>query len=345
MALVCNCSAPKAEQVREENAISQNTISATESDMVHKAQALIAGLSPKLKEAVMFSFTDKDREEWTYLPSNNRGGARIGEMSPAEQSLAFDLLKTGLSEEGYELVREIMSLEEVLIQKEKQAPDSDYRNPTKYFISIFGTPSDSTPWSWTYEGHHVSLNYSSVSGKLSVTPSFVGSNPAEVDIDFHKGKRVLGEKEDLGRAFMLSLNSDQQEKALISDKAYLEIVTRDESYAEISTFEGLSYQNMEDFQKQAFQALIQLHLKVMDKEIARQQMTKMQKAGLDQFFFAWAGGLERGQKHYYRIHGPTTIMEYDNAQNEGNHAHFVWRDTKNDFGRDLLKEHYEHHQH
>ena len=196
------CSASKSDPATDTTNTPPTEGSVSDDPMVIAASNFLAGLSPTLKTQATFPFTDKDREEWDFVPLDNRQGARIGHMSEIEQRLAFDLLKTGLSEKGYEIAREIMDLEKVLIIKEKQQPGSDYRNPTKYYLSIFGTPSDTMPWSWTYEGHHQSLNYSSVSGKLSVTPSFLGANPAEVDIEHEdKGKRVLGFREDQGRTF------------------------------------------------------------------------------------------------------------------------------------------------
>ena len=317
-----------------------------EHSMVSAAQAFLSGLSPDMKELASFPFGDKDRDNWHFVPQDDRQGARIGNMDEKQQELAFNLLKTGLSEKGYQIAREIMDLEKILIIKEKQKPGSDYRNPGKYYICIFGNPSNSEPWSWTYEGHHLSLNYSSVNDQLSVTPAFLGANPAEVDIEHEeKGKRVLGFREDNGRSFMLSLDADQQKKALVSTEAYNEVLTEANSYAKLEKFEGLPYGAMTPEQQTVFRELIQLHMNIMKPEVFDEQWAKVNAQGLDKFYFAWAGGLERNQKHYYRIHGPTTIMEYDNAQNNGNHAHIVWRDTENDFGRDFLKEHYSESKH
>ena len=144
---------------------------------------------------------------------------------------------------------------------------------------------------------------------------------------------------------MLALNAKQQEKALISKEAYPEIVTGTESEAQLAQSEGLSYKDMTTKQQSDLAALIKLHINIMKPDIAEEKWKKMKEEGLENFFFAWAGGLERNQKNYYRIHGPTTIIEYDNAQNNGNHAHIVWRDTENDFGRDLLKIHHLEHEH
>lgn len=318
---------------------------ASDSEMVAAAKALLNGLSPELKKAASYAFDADDREQWKFVPLDNRIGARLGNMNEKEQELTFALVQSGLSEAGYKIARDIMSLEDVLTVMEKREKGNDYRNPTKYFITIFGEPSMEKPWAWKYEGHHLSLNYSSVSGKLSVTPAFMGTNPAEVPFGEDKGKRVLGHVEDMGRALIKSMSSEQLAKAIISEKAYPEIVTEQKSVAILEKFEGIPYPELNLDQQKAVLDLIHERLNIMKPEVAKVQWQKIQDRGLDKLFFAWAGGLEPGQLHYYRIHGPATIIEYDNAQNDGKHAHLVWRDTESDFGRDLLKEHHLKHEH
>ena len=346
MGLTISCSSSRPDTADQSGPAPSETAATEMTPIAEAAVAFLNSLSPELRTAATFPFDYDKREEWDFVPLDNREGARVGHMTPEQQSMAFALLRSSLSMKGYEIARAIMDLEKILIIKEKQAPDGDRRNPTKYYISIFGDPAGSQPWAWKYEGHHLSLNYSSVSGKLSVTPAFLGSNPAEVDIEHpDKGLRVLGQHEDQGREFMLSLTAEQQQKAMISEEAFPEIVTGTESHARLEKFEGLPYTEMTAEQQQDLVALIKLQLMIMRPEIAAEQLNKIKDKGLDKLFFAWAGGLERNQKHYYRVHGPVTIIEYDNAQNNGNHAHIVWRDTENDFGRDLLKEHYSKHDH
>ena len=140
-------------------------------------------------------------------------------MSKEQQELAFDFIQTGLSAAGYQTVRDIMALESVLLIKENLTLAEDYRHPTKYFLNFYGTPHPDSLWTWTYEGHHISLHFTAIDGKLVVLPSFLGANPAEVDIDHpDKGKRVLGMREDLGRKLVKSLNPEQLDKAWLSKK-------------------------------------------------------------------------------------------------------------------------------
>ena len=347
--LLISCSKPAPEDAGTSlvQASTENNVVAHTGDnsMVGAATAFLNSLTPELKSKAAYSFDDEQREIWNYVPMNDRVGARIGHLNEKQQELAFALLKTGLSNRGYKIAREIMALEEILFIKENQKPGSDYRNSTKYFLTIFGTPTSEAPWSWKYEGHHLSLNYSSVEGEVSVTPAFFGTNPAEVDIEKGKGKRVLAELEDRGRELMHSLNSEQQKKALISTEAYSEILTESKSFARLEKFEGLPYEEMTLDQQNKLADLIKYYTNTMEPKIANEQWTRIKDHKLHSFYFAWAGGLKRNEKHYYRIHGPVTIIEYDNTQNNGNHAHSVWRDTSNDFGRDLLKEHHMQHEH
>lgn len=339
-----NCSSQQAKQATDNIAVDQ--VAKTDDPMVVAGLAFLGSLTPELQKKTQFPFEASDRENWHFVPQDDRNGARIGLLNDTQRELAFDLLQTGLSERGYEVVREIMALEKVLIIKEKQETGSDYRNPTKYYLAVFGQPSSEMPWSWTYEGHHISLNYTSVSGKISVTPAFLGSNPAEIDVEHpDRGKRVLGDREDLGRSFMLALDAGQQAKALIQRAAYPEIITGTESIAQLDAFEGLPFSEMTDVQQLELVALIQMHLNIMKPTVSSMEWEKIKANGLENLHFAWAGSLERYQKHYYRIHGPSTIIEYDNAQNNGNHAHIVWRDPSNDFGRDLLQKHHQERQH
>lgn len=314
--------------------------------MAKAAIKFLNSLSPEEKDEAQFDFDTFERQQWHFTSVIERKGSRLGYLKPAQKELLFDVVKTGLSGEGYELIREIMNLEKITFIKEKRTIEEDYRIHDKYYLSIFGDPTSSKPWAWKYEGHHVSLNYTSVDGKISVTPAFIGANPGEVDIEHpDKGKRVLAEYEDTARKLLGSLSESQLKTVLISDEAFPEIVTGVESQAHLDAFEGLKYVEMSTDQKNIFVDLIQLHIGFMRPDLAAQEWKKIETSGLDNFYFAWAGSTQKKEGHYYRIHGPATIIEYDNVQNNANHVHIIWRDTVGDFGRDLLKEHYEMHEH
>lgn len=314
--------------------------------MAKAAIKFLNSLKPEERKGAQFDFDAFERQQWHFTSAIERKGSRLGYLKPAQKELLFDVVKTGLSGEGYELIREIMNLEKITFIKEKRTIEEDYRIHDKYYLSIFGDPASSAPWAWKYEGHHVSLNYTSVDGKLSVTPAFIGANPGEVDIEHpDKGKRVLADYEDTARKLLGALSKTQLETALISDKAFPEIVTGVESQAHLDAFEGLKYSDLSTEQKNTFIDLIQLHIGFMRPDLAAQEWKKIEDSGLDNFYFAWAGSIQKKEGHYYRIHGPATIIEYDNVQNNANHIHIIWRDTVGDFGRDLLKVHYDMHEH
>ena len=286
-------------------------------------------------------FDHEERSFWHFTPSPHRG--LIWETMNSNQRQALTrLLATGLSEKGLSKTREIMALEGVLRDLEGREKDDRYRHPELYYFMLFGQPGNG-PWGWRYEGHHVSLNYTSVSNKVSVTPAFMGANPAEVPHGPEKGKRVLAKEEDMARELLASFRQDQLKQVVIAGKAPDEIVTGMDRKAMLDKREGLKYKQMDSNQQQLLRALVQNYLDNMEGGIAKEQLNEIEAEGWENIYFAWAGAMERGpgKAHYYRLHGPSLLIEYDNIQNNANHIHTVWRDLKNDFGEDLLRKHHE----
>jgi hypothetical protein len=214
------------------------------------------------------------------------------------------------------------------------------RDPERYFFSIFGTPSTLNAWGWRVEGHHVSLHFTVVNGSLVAgAPTFFGANPAEVRDGPKKGTRVLGSEEDAARALIESLDGSQREKAIITAIAPNDIVTMAKVKIDPLSPVGIQSSALTGSQRVLLRKLIDVYAGFMADDIAADRLARIEKAGWDKVGFAWAGPLERGQKHYYRVQGPTFLIEYDNTQNDANHIHSVWRDFNGDFGEDLLREH------
>jgi hypothetical protein len=214
------------------------------------------------------------------------------------------------------------------------------RDPLKYYVSVFGTPSTKETWGWRVEGHHVSLQFTVVTGNLvASSPTFFGSNPAEVREGPKKGLRILGDQEDEARTLLLALNDSQRAKAIIQKVALNEIVTTNKLDIDPLSPVGITASEMTPQQRDQLMKVVNLYTGKMADDIASDRMAKLRKAGIEKIAFAWAGESERGKKHYYRIQGPTFLIEHDNSQNDGNHVHSVWRDFNGDFGRDLLREH------
>jgi hypothetical protein len=263
-------------------------------------------------------------------------------MTAEQKRLAHGLLTSALSHRGYLKATNIISLEIILHEMENRSPR---RDPELYYFSIFGEPRAKGTWGWRVEGHHLSMNFTVVQGRVSVTPSFFGTNPAEVRSGPRKGLRVLAAEEDLGRELARSLSEEQRALAILSETAPPDIITFAERRVEMLKPEGISMVQMRREQAELLWRLIEEYVHRHRAELAEADMDKIQQAGPRHITFAWAGGLEPGQGHYYRVQGPTFLLEYDNTQNDANHVHTVWRDFDGDFGEDLLKRHYEEHPH
>jgi hypothetical protein len=306
-------------------------------DMVAAANTFLGMLSAEQKKQATYPLTDAERENWNFVPIE-RQGLPFKKMSTEQQALGLALLRTGLSHTGMARANATMSMELVLKQLEKGAAR---RDPTLYFVTVFGEPANDKSWGWRFEGHHLSFNFTIVDGKhVFFAPSFIGSNPAEVRQGPRKGERVLGEEEDLGLALITSLNPSQRKTAIIAEEALKEIVTTNKKRVEPLSPTGIAAGQLTSSQREKLIGLLKLYLARWRPELADETFAKVSAAGLDKLTFAWAGGLDRSKQTYYRIQGPTILVEFDNFQGNGNHIHTTVRDFKGDFGHDLLREHY-----
>lgn len=286
------------------------------------------------RQQVELAFDSADRTEWHYVP-RSRAGFAIGEMTDAQRRATWALLDTGLSRGGREKVDGILKIESVLGQLEG---NSSFRDPGKYHVAVFGKPGTGA-WGWRFEGHHLSLNFT-MGSEVATTPAFLGAHPAEVASGPQRGLRVLAAEEDLGRALFASLTAEQRRRATISASAPADIVTRASRRVSLARFEGLAAKEMTAEQRAALLRLIAVYAENFQPDLARAHLDRIRAAGVERIHFAWAG--DPGQSHYYRVHGPTHVIEYDNRG--GDHIHTVFRDIERDFGDGLLERHLrEHH--
>jgi Protein of unknown function (DUF3500) len=307
--------------------------------MAGAAIAFLAALPTDSRRRAAFSFDHKERLNWHYVP-RGREGISFKEMSPAARAAAHELMKASLSAVGYSKAVNVIRLEEVLRQTETLG--SLLRDPEKYYVTVFGTPGP-TPWGWRFEGHHLSLNFTVAPGQpIAVTPAFMGANPADVRGGSLKGLRTLGAEQDLGRTLALSLDADQQRRMLIGDRSLGDIVSGPSRRESLGAPVGLPLADMRGDQQALAIRLVEEYARNMRSEMADEELRRLREAGPERVHFAWAGPLAPGQAHYYRLHGPTLLIEFDNTQNDANHIHSVWRGPQNDFGVDLLRAHYEH---
>lgn len=305
------------------------------------AKEFIVSLDASLKKEACMSWEDAERFNWHFVP-RERKGLPLRAMSVAQRAKAYELLKLCMSADGYKKASSIVEMELVLRVLENRGDDDEYRNPGKYYFTIFGEPGTAKPWGWRMEGHHLSLNFSAADKTLlSGTPAFMGSNPAIVPDGPKKGLQILKEESTLGFQLLNTLDAEQLKVAMVAEKAPADIITGNKRNAWLQDPPGLSYQKLKPAQQQLLKKLLAVYIDRYTKLMADILWKEMEKAGWDNLHFAWAGGKEWGIGHYYRIQGPTFIIEYDNTQNNANHVHTSFRDLKNDFGEDMLKQHYD----
>jgi len=301
------------------------------------AEKFLASLDADQKTKAAHPFTSNERENFRYTP-RERAGLPLKDMTDPQREAAMALLNSALSEKGKLKATQIMSLEGILAEIENNPLR---RDPAKYYVAIFGTPGDPKGWAWRFEGHHLSVNITFVDGKgISVTPSFMGSNPAQVRQGPQVGLRVLSAEEDLARTLATTLLAAGNTGVIFSQKAPAEILSFENRKATALDPVGVLYSDLTNTQRSALLTLISEYTSRYRPEIAAADMAKIKTAGLEHIRFGWAGGTKPGDAYYYRIQGPTFLMEAANTQNNANHIHTTWRDFTGDYGRDLLGEHF-----
>jgi hypothetical protein len=314
--------------------------------MAAAALAFLGALPAEGRARAVFPFGDRERLNWHYVP-RSREGVPFKAMPAPARTAAHELMKVSLSAVGYGKAVGVIQLEEVLRRLETFGFS---RDPENYAFTVFGTPGAAGPWGWRVEGHHLSLNFTLVPGRpVAVTPAFLGANPAEVPSGPRKGLRVLAAEQDLGRALVRSLTDGQRTRTVIAAQSLGDIVTGPGRADSLATPAGLPLADMTGEQRSLAVQLIEAYARNLRSELAEHELGRMREAGLERVHFAWAGPLDPGRAHYYRLHGPTLLVEFDNTQNNANHIHSVWHDPRRDFGQDLLRAHYErghrHHHH
>jgi hypothetical protein len=303
--------------------------------MAKAASAFLAALDSSKRTKANLPFNFEERLDWHFVPRERRG-VPIKEMSSEERHAALVLLRSSLSERGLKKVDTILHLEEVLFAIEGRA----IRDPELYYFTVFGEPSEQGVWGWRYEGHHVSLNWTVIHGRLvASTPQFLGANPADVGDGPQKGTRALAAEEDVGRALVKSFRTDQRAQGILSREAPEDILTGSSREAAIQADRGIPYGKLTQDQQGLLLSLIQEYASTQPSSVAQARLARV-KSELPKVRFAWMGGLEKGQGHYYSVQGTTFLIEYDNTQDNANHIHCVWREFKGDWGKDLLAEHY-----
>ncbi|MDH3629021.1 MAG: DUF3500 domain-containing protein [Acidobacteriota bacterium] len=318
--------------------------------MRRAAIALLDSLEPELRKQATFDLKDEERKKWSNLPATmfERKGVSFGEMSAAQRVLAHHLIQSPLSSQGYLKAAGIMRVDEILKEAAARTRPgaASMFGQDKYWIGIFGDPTAGEAWGWQLDGHHLALNFTVVGDEIAVTPAFLGSDPAEVRGNLDSGFYALAKEDARGRALFESLDQRQQAKALLEGDTPRDVIAGPGRAERLTKITGLPAAGMTERQRQLLTYLLHEYLGNLEPELAKAHAARIHDAGIDKVHFSWAG-TKANKPYYYRIHGPTILIEFDNSyppgQKQGliNHIHTVWRDTDRDYGEDLLRKHYE----
>ena len=308
--------------------------------MAGAATAFLGALPDAARSRAVIAFGDKERVNWHYVP-RGREGLPFKSMPAPARAAAHELMKASLSAVGYAKAVNVIRLETVLRQLETFG--GLMRDPENYSVTVFGSPdAPGAPWGWRLEGHHLSLNFTLVPGKpVAVTPAFFGANPAEVRSGPLKGLRTLAREQDLGRALAQGMDAGQRRRMIIAAQSLGDIVCGPGREESLASQVGLPAADLAPAQRELLLQLVEEYARNMRPEVAEEHLRRIREAGVERLHFAWAGPIDPGHAHYYRIHGPSVLIEFDNSQNDANHIHSVWHDPRNVFGADLLRAHYE----
>lgn len=318
---------------------------ATVARMAGAADEFLAALRAEQRAVATAPFDTPDHREWTYLPGP-RPGLALAEMDDRQRDLALALLATGLSEQGLRTAESIRWLEGVLRDLERDGGRAGWerRDPAYFWVRVLGEPGGDRPWGWRIGGHHLGCHLTIVGDAVAATPQFFGANPAIVPSGPHAGFQTLSQEERLARELLGSLGEDERAAAIVSEDAPDDILTRRDPVADPDLVpRGLAHAEMPAAARLLLERLVRLYVERVAPELAAASWRTIERAGLETVTFAWAGGRQRGVGHYYAVSGPTFLLEYDNTQSGANHVHTVWRDLRDDWGADLLAEHYAAH--
>jgi len=348
----------------------------TAASMKDAAITLLEGLTDDERALTHLAFDDPRRETWMYWPREMSGdtypGVGMHRMTFEQRKLVMRLVATGVDHATLAQIAAIMALD-IPLDASEQYTRTTLRDPLRYWITIFGDPADTGTWSWQFEGHHVAINHVIRDGEIiASTPLFLGANPARVRKGNHFVTRPCGPEEDAGRALLASLKGDQRSRAVLAAPAPIDIIVhrlpeipdmarpgqyvhplgafqhlfmsladseKDALTLDLSTPAGLARADLDADQRALLDDLVGLYIGRLPPAIAARELASLEEAGLNQIHFAWAGSDVVDDPHYYRLHGPTLLVEYDSVQDGANHVHAVWRDPKRDFGRDPLRAH------
>jgi hypothetical protein len=320
------------------------------------AEALLAGLTRAQRDKTLFGIDDPEWRKWMNQSFYVRQGVSFLEMTTAQRDAAFELLRASLSAKGVKQTRDIMRLNETL--GELTGNNFDEYGEWQYYITVMGAPSASEPWGWQFDGHHAIVNYFVLGDQVVMTPFFAGSEPVVAPSGKYKGTSVLQDEQNQGLALVNALTDAQRQRAILKVSK-----TGDENLTEawkdnvVLDYAGVLVKELDPSQRRKLLDLVALYVNNMDDGHARVKLDEV-RAHLDRTWFAWIGDTKPGSVFYYRIHSPVILIEFDHQRPIGlrhlmdpslpnpAHVHTVVRTPNgNDYGKDLLRQHYQLHPH
>lgn len=309
--------------------------------MTKSADAFLAGLDDAQREKALMEYDAPERLDWHFIPKPSRKGLQIREMTAEQRKSALALLQSSLSEIGYTKTQKIMALENLLKELEKNKTGTPLRDSERYYFTLFGKPSADGKWGLSIEGHHFSLNFVVDAGKVaSTTPMVFCSNPAEVKEQvipsIEKGLRVISAEETRAFDLLNALSSEQKKKVIFDEKPLAEVRDAGKPQPPQDAPIGIAYSELDTKQKKLLQSLVTAYLDNCPDDVAAERLKAIEASTWDKVFFAWAGADKPGTGHYYRVQGPSFVIEFVNTQpdaagNPANHIHCMWRNMKGDF--------------
>ncbi|WP_257788624.1 DUF3500 domain-containing protein [Streptomyces alfalfae] len=310
---------------------------ATAAAMREAVHALLAVLEPAQARELRAGPTRLDApelREWTYLPGSRPGLPTEG-LDARGRAAVDALLATAHSAAGAELARGAIEVE-----RHRRAM-AGATGGDRYWVRLLGDPDGEEPWGWRMNGHHLAVHVTVTAAGIRVTPHFIGAEPARIADGPQAGRRLLGPEEDLARELVTDLDVGRRAEAVFAAAPPDDILTRDDPFADPDRLPtGLPYAGMTTGQQKLLERLVRRYLDRAPAAYAQECWSDTVARGLDGLSFAWAGGSALGDRHYYCVCAQDFLIEYDNTQDDGNHAHSVWRHQRHDWGADLLRAHY-----
>jgi hypothetical protein len=315
------------------------------------AEKFLASLTGEQRGKVMFPIDDAEWRKWMNQHFYQRQGVSFQEMSDAQRQAAFGLTSASLSAKGMQLTRDIMRLNETLAEL---TGDHEFLGEWLYFITIMGQPSATEPWGWQLDGHHAIINYFVLGDQVVMTPHFAGSEPVIAASGKYKGTAILQDEQAHGLKLIQALSDGQRKKAILNfSKAGNNNLTEAFKDNVVLDYAGIRASELPARHQQQILDLAGLYISNMNEGHAKVKIDEL-KRHLDATYFAWIGGTEAASVFYYRIHSPVVLIEFDhqrpaNLRGAGatanqptrQHIHTVVRTPNgNDYGKDLLRQHY-----